>query len=114
MKFIYDLHKMMMEHKVILIYEGDFTQETTKSILTMAERNLESSGEESGIKKKIFNVMVEALQNIVKHSDECKDGTDNNHHAAIFLIGHERSQYSIMSGNPVKNSNLDALKGALE
>jgi hypothetical protein len=114
MKFIYDLHQMMMAHKVILIYEGDFTQETTKSILTMAERNLESSGEESGIKKKIFNVMVEALQNIVKHSDEGKDGGDVNHHAAIFLIGHERSQYSIMSGNPVKNVNLPSLKSALE
>ncbi|MEI9922144.1 MAG: SiaB family protein kinase [Bacteroidota bacterium] len=114
MKFIYDLHQMMMEHKVILIYEGDFTQETTKSILTMAERNLESSGEESTIKKKIFNVMVEALQNIVKHSDEAKEGENVNHHAAIFLIGHERSQYSIMSGNPVKNVNLPALKSALE
>ena len=114
MKFIYDLHQMMMANKVILIYEGDFTQETTKSILTMAERNLESSGEESTIKKKIFNVMVEALQNIVKHSDESKEGAEVNHHAAIFLIGHERSQYSIMSGNPVKNVNLPSLKSALE
>jgi len=114
MKFIYDLHQMMMAHKVILIYEGDFTQETTKSILTMAERNLESAGEESTIKKKIFNVMVEALQNIVKHSDDSREDEVTNHHAAIFLIGHERSQYSIMSGNPVKNVNLPALKGALE
>lgn len=114
MKFIYDLHQMMVAHKVILIYEGDFTQETTKSILTMAERNLESSGEESTIKKKIFNVMVEALQNIVKHSDDSKGDDNVNHHAAIFLIGHERSQYSIMSGNPVKNVNLPALKAALE
>jgi hypothetical protein len=114
MKFIYDLHQMMVAHKVILIYEGDFTQETTKSILTMAERNLDSSGEESTIKKKIFNVMVEALQNIVKHSDESKDAENVNHHAAIFLIGHERSQYSIMSGNPVKNVNLPALQAALE
>lgn len=113
MKFIYDLHQLMMAHKVILIYEGDFTQETTKSILTMAERNLESSGEESGIKKKIFNVMVEALQNIVKHSDDAND-RDSSHHAAIFLIGHEKSQYSIMSGNPVRNENIPNLKKALE
>jgi hypothetical protein len=113
MKFIYDLHQLMVSHKVILIYEGDFTQETTKSILTMAERNLESSGEESGIKKKIFNVMVEALQNIVKHSDDAKEG-ETGHHAAIFLIGHAQSQYSIMSGNPVKNENIPNLKAALE
>src|SRR4051812_36213153 len=114
MKFIYDLHQMMMTNNVVLIYEGDFTQETTKSILSMTERNLESSGEESGIKKRIFNVMVEALQNIVKHSDEAKEGTDTNHHAAIFLIGHEKSQYSIMSGNPIKTANIPSLKNALE
>ena len=113
MQFIYDLHQQMVSHKVVLIYEGDFTQETTKSILTMAERNLESSGEESGIKKKIFNVMVEALQNIVKHSDDAREGEVSTH-AAIFLIGHAKSKYSIMSGNPVKNENIGNLKTALE
>lgn len=113
MKFIYDLHQLMVSHKVVLIYEGDFTQETTKSILTMAERNLESSGEDSSIKKKIFNVMVEALQNIVKHSDDTHD-RETSHHAAIFLIGHAQSQYSIMSGNPVRNENIPNLKQALE
>jgi hypothetical protein len=113
MKFIYDLHQLMVSHKVILVYEGDFTQETTKSILTMAERNLESSGEDSSIKKKIFNVMVEALQNIVKHSEDGKEG-EVSPHAAIFLIGHAKSKYSIMSGNPVRNENIPNLKNALE
>ena len=113
MKFIYDLHQSMITNNVILIYEGDFTQETTKSILSMTERNLESSGEESGIKKRIFNVMVEALQNIVKHSDEIE--TDKGkHHVAIFLIGNEQSRYSIMSGNPVKKENVAALNSTLE
>lgn len=113
MKFIYDLHLSMKNNNVVLVYEGDFTQATTKSILSMAERNLESSGEESGIKKRIFNVMVEALQNIVKHSDEVQDG-DSKHHSAIFLIGNEESRYSIMSGNPIRNENVPALKKSLE
>jgi hypothetical protein len=113
MKFIYDLHQLMSSHKVILIYEGDFTQDTTKSILAMAERNLESSNEESGIKKKIFNVMVEALQNIVKHSDDGKTG-ENAHHAAIFLIAHAHGNYSVMSGNPIRAENVASLTKALE
>jgi len=115
MEFIYDLHKRMVEHKVILVYEGDFTQETTKSILNMAERNLESSGEESSIKKKIFNVMVEALQNIVKHSEEGKEKEGEvGPNAAIFLIGHAQSRYSIMSGNRIKNENIPNLEKALQ
>ena len=96
MNFIYDLHRTMMSQNLILVYQGDFTQESTKSILSMAERNLDSSGEDSSIKRKVFNVMVEALQNIVKHSDELIDGQTRSH-AAIFLIGKEANRYSIMS-----------------
>lgn len=113
MNFIYDLHRTMMSQKLILVYQGDFTQETTKSILAMAERNLDSSGEESSIKRKVFNVMVESLQNIVKHSDEMVDG-ETRSHAAIFLIGREANRYTIMSGNPVRKSNVQALKESLD
>ena len=113
MNFIYDLHRTMISQQLILVYEGDFTQETTKSILTMAERNLDSSGEEANIKRKVFNVMVEALQNIVKHSDELADGVMKSH-AAIFLIGREDNRYSVMSGNPIRKSNIARLKEKLE
>lgn len=113
MNYIYDLHRTMMSQKLILVYQGDFTQETTKSILAMAERNIDSSGEESSIKRKVFNVMVEALQNIVKHSDELVDGTMRSH-AAIFLIGREANRYTIMSGNPIRKENTPGLQQKLE
>ena len=113
MNYIYDLHHTMMSQKLILVYQGDFTQESTKSILAMAERNLDSSGEESSIKRKVFNVMVEALQNIVKHSDELVDGEIRSH-AAIFLIGKEANRYCIMSGNPIRKANVPILKGKLD
>lgn len=113
MNYIYDLHHTMMSQKLILVYQGDFTQESTKSILAMAERNLDSSGEESSIKRKVFNVMVEALQNIVKHSDELVDGAIRSH-AAIFLIGKEANRYCIMSGNPIRKANVASLKQKLD
>ena len=113
MNFIYDLHRVMMSHNVILVYQGDFTQETTKSILAMAERNIDASGEDSGIKRKVFNVMVESLQNIVKHTDEIVDGQSRTH-AAIFLVGKEPDRYTIMSGNPIRRGNIEKLKGNLE
>ena len=57
--------------------------------------------------------MVEALQNIVKHSDELVDGEIKSH-AAIFLIGRTNENYSIMSGNPIRKSNVQKLSGTLE
>ncbi|MGE0771432.1 MAG: SiaB family protein kinase [Cyclobacteriaceae bacterium] len=115
MNYIYDLHRTMIAEKLILVYEGDFTQETTKSILAMAERNLDSSGEESSIKRKVFNVMVEALQNIVKHSSEkgLKAGSLISR-SAIFMISRNDHQYSVMTGNPILTEHVDQLSRNLE
>lgn len=114
MNFIYDLHRTMMAQKLILVYEGDFTQETTKSILSMAERNLDSSGEDSGIKRKVFNVMVEALQNIVKHSSEqgLQAGSLISK-SAIFMISKDDSRYCVLTGNPIAKSNVPKLTANL-
>lgn len=114
MNYIYDLHRMMMAQKLILVYEGDFTQETTKSILTMAERNLDSSGEDSGIKRKVFNVMVEALQNIVKHSSEqgLKAGSLISK-SAIFMISKDDNRYCVQTGNPIEKSKVASLTEGL-
>ncbi len=110
MNFIYDLHRTMTSQKLILVYEGDFTQETTKSILAMAERNLDSSGEDSGVKRKVFNVMVEALQNIVKHNSEqgLKAGSLISQ-SAIFMISKDDSRYCVMTGNPIPKTAVGKL-----
>ena len=109
MKYIYDLHQTMLSQNLILVYEGEFTQEITKSVLAMAERNMDSTGEESSIKRKVFNVMVECLQNIVKHADE-----GDNKQSAIFMIGRQDGEYLVMSGNPIKKENIDILKERLD
>jgi hypothetical protein len=112
MKYIYDLHKTMVAKSLILVYEGEFTQEITKTVLSMAERNMDSFGEESSIKRKVFNVMVECLQNIVKHADEFNNITELKN-AAIFMIGKEADEYIIVSGNPIVSGKVDLLRSKL-
>ncbi|SDJ96583.1 hypothetical protein SAMN05421823_101540 [Catalinimonas alkaloidigena] len=112
MRYIFDLHRTMVAKSLILAYEGEFTQEITKSVLSMAERNLDSLGEESNIKRKVFNVMVECLQNIAKHSDEFPETTLRN--SAIFMIGKEEGDYIISTGNPIQKDKVDFLRSKLD
>ena len=112
MKYIYELHKTMVANNLILVYEGEFTQEITKSILSMAERNMDSSGEDSTIKRKVFNVMVECLQNIVKHANQMDSSKAS--HNAVFLIGKQDEQYTIISGNAVVDNSVSALTEKLD
>ncbi|MDX2191243.1 MAG: SiaB family protein kinase [Bacteroidota bacterium] len=113
LNYIFDLHTTLSTKNIILVYEGEFTQEITKSVLSMAEKNLETTNEEISIKKKVFNVMVECLQNICKHSEEF--GSENDDfNTAIFMIGKEDSEYTITSGNIIYNDRIDGLKNKLD
>jgi hypothetical protein len=113
MKYIYDLHRTMLKQNLILVYEGEFTQEITKSVLAMAERNMDAFGEESGIKRKVFNVMVECLQNICKHA-EGFDVEMYGHNSAIFMIGKHKDEYVITSGNAIANDRVSDMTRKLE
>jgi len=108
MTFIYDLYKAMSKKNLILVYEGEFTHEVTKSVLAMAERNMDSFGEDGGVKRKVFNVMVECLQNISKHAANYEPGryAKNN---AIFLIGKTESAYHITSGNAMSADDVSSM-----
>lgn len=111
MKYIYDIQQLMSSKNLMLVYEGEFTQEITKSVLSMTERNLESVGEESNIKRKVFNVMVECLQNICKHADS---ETSLEEKGAVFMIGREDGSYVITSGNFIMNEHVDRLNEKLQ
>ncbi len=112
MKFIYELHKTMLERNLILVYEGEFNQEVTKSVLSMAERNMDSFGEDASIKRKVFNVMVECLQNICKHAVSLEDRNLKNN--AIFMIGKDEAEYFITSGNVILSSQVPDMARKLE
>lgn len=110
--FIYDFHTNMEKHNLILAYEGEFTQEITKSVLAMAERNLDSDGAASSTRKKVFNVMVECLQNICKHHDKVLD--EEGRKSAIFMIGKIGEEYVVITGNLLENDVIDNLKARID
>ncbi len=64
---------------------------------------------------KVFNIMEEALQNIVKHSSEAHAQAGNLvSQSAIFMIGKQPNQYSIMTGNPIRKADSADLKRKLD
>lgn len=70
MEYIDELRKTMAEHKLIFMYEGEFTQDIILSLLRVAEKKMNALGENLKVTRKVFNVMTECLQNIVKYSDQ--------------------------------------------
>ncbi len=119
MNFVVNFHKMMLDKKITLVYEGEVTQEITKAFTSMTEKNLDKVEEDGKIKKKVYHVMVECLQNISKHADDdAQTASDSLEEGlaktGIFLIGNDQNQYFITSGNGISNDNIPALKSLID
>ncbi len=106
-------HKNMAERNFSLVYEGEVTQEITKAFASLAQKSLENADEDRNVRKKVFHVMVECLQNITKHTGDntLEEGITGS---GIFIIGTHQDEYIITTGNTIKNENVSSLKNMLE
>ncbi len=120
MKLIYSFHEEMLRNDFTLVYEGEITHQITKAFTSLAENNMERMSEDTSIKKKVFHVMVECLQNLSKHSEE-NDLTKYGGGPAgngIFIVGKlgetTNQQYHVITGNPIENEKMPELLALLE
>jgi hypothetical protein len=105
--FVSGLKEKMEQHHFLLSFRGVFTHSITKSILAMAEKKMDGAGSHLTVRKKVFTVMVECLQNICG-----KNPTDSAN--AFFMVGKKSDNYIINSGNIIKEQNVEQLKKSLE
>jgi hypothetical protein len=77
LEFAYQLYKTMKTNEINLVYEGEVTQEITKTFTSLTEKSLSKNAESNTVQKKVFNVMVECLQNISKHADSLSEKKKN-------------------------------------
>jgi hypothetical protein len=111
---IYDFYDKMERNNIMLSFKGDITSELLTSILQIMESKLDNLQEEPKIKKKVYNVLVECLQNLYHHMDEVAPEQNDKIRSAIFMIGKLDNQYNIITGNYIKNENVSGLKKRLE
>lgn len=111
---IYDFYEKMEHNKIMLSFKGSITSELLSSILQIMENKMETLDEAPKTKKKVFNVLVECLQNLYHHIDEGPTGEDGTKRSAIFMISKAEGYYKIYTGNFIQNEFIDGLKTKLE
>jgi len=108
----YDLIQGINKLSYEYIYRGKFTKNITANLLALTETNLDKADDTQKLKKKIYFVMVECLQNITKHQDKVKDTIGEE--SAILVIQKRNKRYYITTGNVIENTNIPKLTGLLE
>ncbi|MBO7142864.1 MAG: SiaB family protein kinase [Bacteroidales bacterium] len=101
------LHKQMNNENLLLYFNGFFNQENLLSLLAIIKGRMNMPLTTI----KVSNVMVEMLQNIIKH------GSKQNSSAGIsgvFFMGQTGKEIMLTAGNIIKNEAKDVISERLE
>ncbi|MCK6649654.1 MAG: SiaB family protein kinase [Bacteroidia bacterium] len=93
------------EKKIIVSHIGELDQDKVNSISTLVENQMENLGVSKSAVKKIFNIVIETLQNICLHGE--KD--NNGYQMTYFIIGKSNNEFTIFSGNIVTSNVAEKL-----
>lgn len=110
-KSVLTVYDEMANNGISLCYLGEFNQEITRMFTSMAEDEMDRKSEERTIRKKVYHVMVETLQNMNKHSDELAN--DQQIGKGLFMIGQKNETYFIITSNRISKEKRPSLEGAL-
>ena len=101
---------------VIFSYKGDISSGVINQILDSVERTSNQSDDSSRTRKKVYNVLVESLQNLYHHVDSLPDDYQGEwaEKFGLIVVSRDDHGYTITSGNFVLNSKVAALEKKID
>ena len=115
LKYVYAFHKTMIKNKLVLVYQGEVTHQITKAFSALAEKTMDKHGEDTlGVRKKVYHIMIECLQNIFKYADDPETGNSLSPGMGVFVVERAENEYSVTTGNAVANSKVEELKTVID
>jgi hypothetical protein len=105
-------HRLMDEKDIMLVYCGEFSQDLNKTLLSFTERKFKTENVEDALRRKIFNVMVEVLQNVSKNKVDNLGDTDEI--SSLFMLGTNKDDYIMISSNMIRNDKIPPLRSRLD
>lgn len=99
----------MSETQTILNYQGFIEFKTTEILLQKVKNDLETHSINKVIKKRVYNIMVECIENVLKHHAADPNGKIHPY----IVLEKERNKYLITAGNLISNDKIDDLKQKL-
>ena len=97
---------------IILFYKGNVDSDVINNILDAVEDKMVEVNEQSRLRKKVYNVLVESLQNLYHHVDRVPaDFEDQNSEKyGLLVVKKVEGGYKIITGNFVQDANKEKLE----
>lgn len=106
----FEVYQFMSEKNILIAFTGHFDHLVTTSLLKNIKSKLGELQSVTGIDKKVYNVLVESIENISKYSNR----KNNIQNIAMLLLCKGEEHFTIITGNHVLNKDIPALREKLE
>ncbi len=100
----YKMTESVDKEYVEYVYRGNFSEKITESILGLTDAKFVNDKDVSGSRKKISSILIEALQNVIRHQDKSEDEDVDN--KSLFVIQKTKDSIFISTGNVIENKNI--------
>jgi len=108
-------YKDFNEGEILFAYKGDVTSDLITNVLEVVESKLEDTPEVGKVAKKIYNALVECLQNLYHHGTVDITGTDKKAKKfGLFVLTQVNGAYKITTGNFVSKDRIQYLIDRIE
>jgi hypothetical protein len=96
----------------IHFYKGNIDSDLINKVLDTVEGKLIKGNEHSKLRKKVYNVLVESLQNLYHHVDKVPEGFEDqtSEKYGILAVNKVENGYRIITGNFVQADNVHKLE----
>ena len=105
------LEKMMAENNIAMVWSGHLTSDIEKQVLSFTETRMTEDDIEVKVRRKVFSIMVECLQNISKYNPGFE--VEEKLGMPIAMILSEPGGMRLTTGNLIKNSMIPQMEERL-
>jgi hypothetical protein len=111
-KDVSQLERLMADNNVYLIWSGHISPDVGKEVLYFTETKLNEEDVESRLRRRVFSILVEILENVAKYSPG--NDPEEKYGMPIAMIRLKNQVYSLTTGNLILNSQVTKLKEKLD
>lgn len=101
---------------VLMAFKGSISSELISNVLEVVESRMDEFSESSKIRKKVYNVLVESLQNLYHHIEVLPEDMQKSFDDkfGILLVSRLDDRYKITTGNFIGQEKVDVLRNKID
>lgn len=108
----FNLERLMSANQIYLMWSGHITSDVGKEVLSFTETKLTEADIESDVRRRVFSILVEILENVAKHGAGREES--RNFGMPVMVLRYENNTYIISTGNLISNEKIGKLRAKLD